>query len=532
MTALSASRSASRQTAPATRWPLPLGQISLLLTTATAAAVAQFVSILPWGDRPDLHIAWLPGAVHLSVLLASRRSVWLAESLGALLGMTLSFFVLGAQPLGALVASAPVVLTMAALAWSLGARAGGIGTLGGFSEVARFMILVALAAFFIGIAARFSSTLELGGMPAPATWWSIALANALGCLLVVPFWLNVVRPSDVPDAGERSSEWFMTIAAIATVGLAWALWYEHDALHPVLFFLPIPVFAFALLRVHVGAAVVSIFVLTLIATLLAQHLKGPFADVTQRDLGTSIQLWSLSMTVALLLLATALRQRRTAQIALSEAHTELHTLAGRLISAQEDERSSIARELHDSIGQNIACAAILVSTLRAQQQAGEPLVLKELQQQLSDLSEDVRNLSHHLHPGVLKHVGLTAALEGLCAIYRKQEKTDIVFNASGDVDAIPEGPKICIYRVVQEALRNAVTHGKAQRIAVVMMRRSRAVRLEILDDGEGFSLDSAEVRAGLGLVSMQERVRSEGGRFRIATAPGRGTRISIRLELA
>lgn len=529
MTALSASRSANRRTAPATRWPISLGQISLLISSATAVAVAQFISILPWGDSPDLHIAWLPGAVQLSILVSSRRSTWFAESIGALCGMAVSFFVIGVEPVAALIASAPVVLTMAALAWSLGKRARDIGALSNFGDLARFMLMVALAAGILGIAARAVS--GIAGMPAPASWWSIALANALGCLLVVPFWLSVVKPVDASEPRVQPEEWFMTFAAIAAVGLAWTLWFEHDAVHPVLFFLPIPVFAFALLRLHVGAALVSIFALTLLAALLAQHLKGPFAEVAPRDLGASIQLWSLSMTGALLLLATALRQRREAQMELSQAHSELHSLAGRLISAQEDERSSIARELHDSIGQNIACAAILLSTLRSQQQTGEPIVLKELQQQLSDLSEEVRNLSHHLHPGVLKHVGLTAALEGLCAIYRKQGGLDVVFRAYGDVDAIPDGPKMCIYRVIQEALRNAVTHGDARRIAVVMMRGSDAIRLKILDNGRGFSLDSPEVRAGLGLVSMQERARSENGSFRIKTAPGRGTCISMRLQL-
>ena len=216
-----------------------------------------------------------------------------------------------------------------------------------------------------------------------------------------------------------------------------------------------------------------------------------------------------------------------------QADDEIASLAGRLITAQEAERTRIARELHDDINQQLASLSIALSGLNRQLPADAADVhdtLARLQQRTITLADAIRHLSHELHPGVLQHAGLVAALKAHCAEFGRQHAIEVTFSAA-DFEAIPQDIALCLYRVAQEALRNIAAHAGARQAHVALRRTADGLELTITDDGQGFDLTEARRRGGLGLISLDERVRLVGGSVRINTQRQRGTELRVEIPL-
>jgi signal transduction histidine kinase len=211
---------------------------------------------------------------------------------------------------------------------------------------------------------------------------------------------------------------------------------------------------------------------------------------------------------------------------------QVRDLAGRLISAQEAERAHIARELHDGVSQHVAAMAIALSAMKsgpAERSVTLDQEVERLQSHTTALFESVRDLSHQLHPSVLKRAGLVTAMRSLCSAVSEHHEIDITLRAD-DIGSVPEVPALCIYRVTQEALRNAVAHSGAKNISVVLARHDDRLSLAIADDGRGFDTATARRRGGLGLVSIEERVRLEQGDL-VVDSDNSGTRIRAWLPL-
>lgn len=213
---------------------------------------------------------------------------------------------------------------------------------------------------------------------------------------------------------------------------------------------------------------------------------------------------------------------------------ELEVLAGRLISAQEDERSRIGRELHDDVVQRIAATAIEVGRLgnlplaaEADRQAG----LTQLKRTLATLSEDVHNLSRRVHPAMLDERGLVGSVEAECRAFMERGGVPVDVSVNGRLDDLPIVVSLTVYRIVQEGLRNIWQHADATEVGITIVRRTSDVALEIIDDGRGFDRDDPHWRPGLGLASMEERARLVGGRVAVTSAPGQGTRIRVTLPV-
>lgn len=227
-------------------------------------------------------------------------------------------------------------------------------------------------------------------------------------------------------------------------------------------------------------------------------------------------------------------QRRRAQARLAESVAQIQTLAGRLITAQEEERRRIARELHDGVNQKLSALSIALATLgrsapsRAADLTG---ALARLQERAAELVEEVRQLSHELHPGVLQHVGLVAALQGYCEEFEGEHGLAMTFRADENLGVVPIDRALCLYRAGQEALGNVAKHAKARHVRVSVARDHDDVRLTVADDGCGFDLTEARRRGGLGLISLDERVRLVGGQVTIRTGPQEGTEVRILVPL-
>ena len=227
---------------------------------------------------------------------------------------------------------------------------------------------------------------------------------------------------------------------------------------------------------------------------------------------------------------------REKEAVLRASDREIQHLAGRLIAAQEVERARIARDLHDDTSQQLAGLAIALSGLKrrvgAVQNDGDLQAdVSSLQQRTIALAENVRRLSHDLHPSVLAHAGLVPALAAYCAEVQGQQQTvEVTFSAEGDFESTDAEVALCLYRIAQESLRNVVAHAGARRADVRLLRTGDTAELTISDDGKGFDIVSTrENRKGLGLVSINERVRLAGGTVSIATESNKGTRVRVQI---
>jgi PAS domain S-box-containing protein len=216
------------------------------------------------------------------------------------------------------------------------------------------------------------------------------------------------------------------------------------------------------------------------------------------------------------------------------AEEALASVSRRLIEAHEEERTWIARELHDDIAQRIALLAVELEHFDPQ--APGSLVdvgeyLPRARQRVSDLGKDIHALSHRLHSSKLEYLGLVAAAKSFCHELSAQQKVRIEFKHSDIPPAIPKEISLCLFRVLQEALQNAVKHSAEQNFTVEVCGTKEGISLTVSDLGIGFNSLDAMNRRGLGLISMRERLRLVNGELSIQSTAGRGTIVLARVPL-
>lgn len=208
------------------------------------------------------------------------------------------------------------------------------------------------------------------------------------------------------------------------------------------------------------------------------------------------------------------------------AEAAARDLAGQLINAQEQERSRLARELHDDVTQRLARLAIDAGRAERGDESASPAeTLRAVREDLVRLSEDVHALSYRLHPSLLDDLGLAEALKAECERFTRQESIPTEVKLHDLPAAIAADRALCLFRVAQSALRNVVRHARARRVEVTLRGLDGGLQLAVRDDGAGFDPAGQHARHTLGLASMRERVHLMAGEFNIESAPGQGTLI-------
>jgi signal transduction histidine kinase len=215
---------------------------------------------------------------------------------------------------------------------------------------------------------------------------------------------------------------------------------------------------------------------------------------------------------------------------LRASHVRNQTLAARLIVAQEAERQRIARDLHDDLSQKLAVLNIEVSRLSASSPPEGRRRVDMIASLVSEITEHVHDLSHELHPSRPEALGLVPAIRSVCADVSRQHGISVDFLDENIPPAIDAAISLCVYRIVQEALRNVVRHSGASRADVLLKGRGAALELVVADQGRGFEPDTVGP-AGLGLLSMSERVKLLGGEIQVRSRPGHGVRLEVRVPL-
>jgi signal transduction histidine kinase len=217
---------------------------------------------------------------------------------------------------------------------------------------------------------------------------------------------------------------------------------------------------------------------------------------------------------------------RGSQAKLGVSYDRIRNLSRRLLGEQEAERARIARELHDDINQQLAILSIDLDRLRSDQlQVPSAKRLSRALETTQGISTSVRELSHRLHPSRLQLIGLVASLDNLRRDLSPPHLS-IAFSHREVPAEIDQDIALCLFRVAQEALGNAVKHSDASHICVDLTGGPFRLALTITDDGKGFDVDGVP-NAGLGLISMRERVESVGGILEIHATPALGTRLSV-----
>jgi signal transduction histidine kinase len=304
-------------------------------------------------------------------------------------------------------------------------------------------------------------------------------------------------------------------------------------------YLPIPFLLWAAVRLGPAATGGGLLIVAFVSSWNAVRGIGGFAGQDPVQTIISLQFFLLCVSIPLLSLAMVVEERESESQQLLASRDEtrrivarVQDLAGRLLSAQEEERNRIARDLHDGVGQYIAELALTVSAVKripAVRAAGVDVEFKRLYDQTSDLFESVRALSHQLHPSVLRHAGLLAAMTALCDGFRRQHEIEVQFEPHR-IEPIPDDVALCVYRIAQEALRNIGDHAEARLVRVILGRTVEELSLSVADDGRGFDVEAGRNRSGLGLVSMEERVRLVHGRLDIVSGT-HGSSITVHIPL-
>jgi len=233
--------------------------------------------------------------------------------------------------------------------------------------------------------------------------------------------------------------------------------------------------------------------------------------------------------------------RKRAEQALREREQQLqqsrHTLrrfGKRLVTAQEEERKRISRELHDDMNQRLAAMALTIQFTQQRLEKSDPLhnTLQRLYDEVSTISDDIRRLAYQLHPTVVDDLGLKVALQSFVRDFQSWARVSASFQARDVPDAIPQEIASCVFRVTQEALSNVAKHANASSVTVALRGEHEAVYLSITDDGKGFEYEGVRGgKRGLGLIGMQERMSYVNGTVTIHSELGKGTDIVIRVPV-
>lgn len=223
--------------------------------------------------------------------------------------------------------------------------------------------------------------------------------------------------------------------------------------------------------------------------------------------------------------------RKQIEKAYARSEDQRKRLIRMLIDAQEKERKRISRELHDNICSSLTAVKLaLEQKLKMLDRGSDPgdgMSVEYILSMLQTVLQETRQMSKQLHPSLLKSTGLTSALQSLCEDYR-MVRPDIHFELGANIfeEDLPEHLGILIYRLVQEAVNNALKYSGGDHVCISLSQSQRGVALSVSDNGKGFDLKKKSMGNGLGLMNMRERTTLSGGRFNIDAAEGRGVTVS------
>jgi signal transduction histidine kinase len=296
---------------------------------------------------------------------------------------------------------------------------------------------------------------------------------------------------------------------------------------PALLYLPLPFLLWAAARFGLGGLSLSLLSVALISIRYTMLGREPFPYVSMAQNVLSLQILLCVVAVPLMFLSAIMAEARRTQ-------DSLRRISGSLIEAQEQERRRIARELHDDVVQRLALLSLELEGVQEDTPEGESELRTRIGILRNDtvrITDDVQLLSHELHSAKLEYLGIVGAAKNLCKELGERQKVEIDFQSHDVPTALPPELSLSLFRVLQEALRNATKYSGVKRFEVRLWGSTREIHLSISDLGAGFDTQTAMKSTGLGLTSMQERLRLVHGELSIKSQPKGGTTIHARVPL-
>jgi signal transduction histidine kinase len=234
-------------------------------------------------------------------------------------------------------------------------------------------------------------------------------------------------------------------------------------------------------------------------------------------------------TASITVLLVHRMKRRRAEAELRASLARIRDMRRQLITAQETERTRIARGLHDDVSQHLALLKLHLDQLAGMVRGPAETIASEITKSADHIATSVRNLSHELYPASLRLIGLVSALDGLVNKL-SQRSLRITFTHEAVPANLPPDLALCVFRIVQEALQNALKHSRANTVTVHLSGAHGCLDVTVTDDGRGFVVDAVRHR-GIGLINIGERVEAMGGSLNVRSAPRRGTTLTVAIPV-
>jgi two-component system sensor histidine kinase UhpB len=476
-----------------------------------------------WGTLAVPSPFWLPDSVLLCALLLTRpQSWWIFVALiwpvrllvGAVPGTPLWFH---------LVAIVNDALKAILAAWLLRQLIGSRVRLDTLNE---FFIFLGVAAFGVPVVSALAAAplRYLLGDPMWPALYRWFLGDALAQVIVTPAVIYWSSRTDREWPVRFGENLILMVALGMASSIAFVLINSGYSLS--LAYLPVPLLLWSAVRLRPFGTANAVALVALISMIGAVRGTGMFGSAAAQSSVLSLQLFLLALGVSLQSLAILIAERK----AVGDLELDFNS---RLLAAQEHERARIARELHDDVGQRMALLQFNLTSFSgtADLSGAARAEVGEMVEMSSQIVSVLRSLSHELHPATLDIVGLEIAVKGLCRDFERQHGLQIRYSSRDVPRQLERSVSICAFRIAQEALRNVVKHSGATAAIVELSKEGNRLVLSVSDSGNGFDPNAVDERAGLGLISMRERLRLIKGQLSIQSMPRAGTRIRVEVPL-
>jgi signal transduction histidine kinase len=509
---------------------LPTARVALLVGISYYVGTRIGFAWTPTGQPNSTF--WPPNAVLLAALLLTPRKAWWAVFLA----------VLPVHMFAQLETGVPVWTAVGWFITNSSEALIGAYCITRFTDstkrldsVRGVLIFLAFGVLFAPLATSFLDAAAVVITGWGGHYWQLGTqrfwTNALAELTIVPT-VVLCNPKDLSSIRRISgSRWgeaaLLAVATMLLTVFVFGLQPVSPATTPALLYAPLPLLLWAAARFGLGGLSLSLLSLALISTWSTMHGRLPFPYASLPDNILSLQILFCVVAVPLMFLSAVMAEARRTQ-------ESLRRMSGSLIETQEQERSRIGRELHDDIGQRLSLLAIELEQVQNSPDlhVEDRRRLGELQKQTLAIATDIQSLSHELHSAKLQYLGITAAMRGFCQEFGEHQKVEIDFRSHDLPSPLSPDISLCFYRVLQEALHNAEKHSGARRFEVQLWGTSGEIHLTVQDFGLGFDSEAAKESRGLGLISMQERVKLVNGTLSIESQPQRGTTIHACVPLS
>jgi two-component system sensor histidine kinase UhpB len=486
-------------------------------------ALAFSASEHSWGTLAVPSPFWLSDSVLLCALLLTPGESWWIFIVAIWPVRLLVGAVPGTPIWFQLTATANDALKAIAAAWLLRQLIGRRVRLDTLSE---FFVFLGVAAIVMPVLSALAAAPARHILGNP-TWSSIYqwfLGDSLAQVIVTPavlYWSARAYRQQPTRIGEH-------VILMAVLGLASSVAFVliNRGYSLSLAYLPVPLLIWSAVRLRPFGTANALALVAIVSMVGAVRGTGMFAEGAAQSSVLSLQVFLLVLSISLQSLSILIAERK----AIGELELDFNS---RLLEAQEHERARIARELHDDVGQRMALLQFNLTRFSGTSDLS-PAAREEVGE-LVDMSSQIvsvlRSLSHELHPATLDIVGLEIAIKGLCRDFQTQHGLQIQYSSRDVPKQLERAVSICAFRIAQEALRNVVKHSGATAAVVELASERNRLVLCVSDSGSGFDVGTVDGRAGLGLISMRERLRLIRGHLSIQSMPRAGTRIRVEVPL-